>query len=456
MAADSVEEVARVDGRGRHDLADEAQDLLVPDARHGLALEIGALAALDGVGIGRVAGAHGRGDEDQPDHDGRDAADDDRVRPRATSDDGSNDTAVLPDGLTRTGPTVRDLLQAAHPTRPRPSAAAAGCASMPACPRRPSRPGRRRRSGLAGGRCRSVVSIIGLVVVAAAVLVPSGPRHTDADHGAAPRRVSSRRPRRPGSTRSTTATSSTSSVAASAVFDCDDDGRPDLYLAGGSRPAALFRNDSPIGGALRFTRLADPATDLDGGHRRLSRSTSTATASIDLAVLRHGENVLLRGIGDCRFERANETWTFDGGGEWTTAFSATWEAGSSWPTLAIGNYHDAAFTDPDQLCQAQRARAAGCRRRRVRGARARCRRPGARSRCSSATGDHSGQRDLRVSNDHHYYSDASDGEEQLWRIDARRSRRTCTPGTRAGRCCGSGAWASPARTSTATVGRRSS
>ena len=40
-----------------------------------------------------------------------------------------------------------------------------------------------------------------------------------------------------------------------AVFDCNGDGRPDLYLAGGDRPAALYRNDSPVGGALRFTAL---------------------------------------------------------------------------------------------------------------------------------------------------------------------------------------------------------
>ena len=36
------------------------------------------------------------------------------------------------------------------------------------------------------------------------------------------------------------------------MFDCDGDGRPDVYLAGGEQPAALFRNDSPVGGALRF------------------------------------------------------------------------------------------------------------------------------------------------------------------------------------------------------------
>ena len=39
-----------------------------------------------------------------------------------------------------------------------------------------------------------------------------------------------------------------------ATFDCDDDRLPDLYLAGGTDPAALYRNESPVGGALRVRR----------------------------------------------------------------------------------------------------------------------------------------------------------------------------------------------------------
>ena len=58
----------------------------------------------------------------------------------------------------------------------------------------------------------------------------------------------------------------------------------------------------------------------------------------DLVLLRVGENVVMRGLGDCRFERANEAWGFDGGDAWSTAFAATWEKGAEWPTLAIGNY----------------------------------------------------------------------------------------------------------------------
>src|SRR6478609_2385908 len=47
-----------------------------------------------------------------------------------------------------------------------------------------------------------------------------------------------------------------------AVLDCDGDGRPDLYLAGGAGPAVLERNDTPRGGAPHFTAVHDPVTDL--------------------------------------------------------------------------------------------------------------------------------------------------------------------------------------------------
>src|SRR4030095_7065947 len=47
-----------------------------------------------------------------------------------------------------------------------------------------------------------------------------------------------------------------------ATFDCDGDRNPALYFAGGANPAALYRNESPIGGALRFAKVSDPTTDL--------------------------------------------------------------------------------------------------------------------------------------------------------------------------------------------------
>jgi len=91
-----------------------------------------------------------------------------------------------------------------------------------------------------------------------------------------------------------------------ATFDCDGDRKPDLYFAGGANAAALYRNESSIGGALRFARVSEPATDL-GRVLGAYPIDIDGDGLMDLAVIRNGENVLLRGRGDCRFERANET-----------------------------------------------------------------------------------------------------------------------------------------------------
>src|SRR2546428_11790612 len=198
-----------------------------------------------------------------------------------------------------------------------------------------------------------------------------------------------------------------------AVFDCDGDGRPDLYLAGGSGSAALYRNDSPVGGALRFTRLRDPVTDLTAVNGAYPIDID-GDGITDLAVLRNGENVLLRGLGGCRFQRANERWGFSAPTAATMAFSATWEAGATLPTLAFGSYVDPASTDPHQLCfdnQLLRPTAGG-----AAYAPAIPLRPSwcALSMLFSDWG-RSGRMDLRVSNDRHYYL-PTEGQEQLWRI----------------------------------------
>ena len=122
-----------------------------------------------------------------------------------------------------------------------------------------------------------------------------------------------------------------------AAFDCDDDGRSELFFAGGSAPAALYHNDSPTGGALAFTQLASPVTDLDAvtGAYPLDIDGDGHT---DLAVLRAGEDEILRGLGGCRFERADEALGIDDADTWTVAFSATWEGSNELPTLAFGGY----------------------------------------------------------------------------------------------------------------------
>jgi enediyne biosynthesis protein E4 len=208
-----------------------------------------------------------------------------------------------------------------------------------------------------------------------------------------------------------------------AAFDCDDDVRPDLFIAGGSESSALFRNRSSDGGGLAFERIADAATDLTSliGAYPLDID---GDRHVDLAVLRLGENVVLRGLGDCRFERANEELRVDGGDGWTTAFSATWEdPTAALPTLAFGDYQelDASGEWIGECADNALIRPA----------------PGgahygrptrlAPSWCTLSMlfsdWDRSGRRDLRVSNDRHYYRG---GEEQLWRIEKGRPPRLYT------------------------------
>jgi enediyne biosynthesis protein E4 len=200
-----------------------------------------------------------------------------------------------------------------------------------------------------------------------------------------------------------------------AVFDCNGDGRPDVYVAGGASPAALFRNESPVGGALRFVPLADPVTDLTGVTGAYPLDVD-GDGIVDLAVLRAGQSELLRGTGDCRFEPANGPWGIEPTPATTTAFSATWEAGATRPTLAFGNYVDPELTaDGSYQCPANelfRPEATGTRY----GAAI----PLAPGFCSLSMlfsdWDGSGRRDLRVSNDRQYY-DPNAGSEQLWRMD---------------------------------------
>jgi enediyne biosynthesis protein E4 len=198
-----------------------------------------------------------------------------------------------------------------------------------------------------------------------------------------------------------------------AVFDCNGDLVPDVYLAGGNQPAALFQNDTARRSAFVFRRLTDPVTDLVDVTGAYPIDID-GDRQIDLAVLRRGENVLLRALGECRFERANERWGFDGGDAWSTAFSAKWEAASVLPTLAVGNYVEPGETGTtaggtcadNELFRVDATSSVY--------APAIPLSPGW---CTLSIlfsdWDRSGRRDLRITNDRHYYRD---GEEQLWRI----------------------------------------
>ena len=213
-----------------------------------------------------------------------------------------------------------------------------------------------------------------------------------------------------------------------AAFDCDLDGDPDLFFAGGASSARLYRNDSAPG-TLRFTAVDDSEL-VETGVTGAYPLDIDGDGMMDLAVLRLGPNRLYRGLGDCRFARAGGAWGVAGGDGWTTAFSAVWEGDNRLPTLAFGDYVDrdmwAAMHTPFGDSAAGEAPTPACPNNVL-------------FRPASAEAGHyapaiplspghcplsmlfsdwsrAGRPDLRVSNDRFYHEDT--GEEQLWHLGA--------------------------------------
>ncbi len=202
-----------------------------------------------------------------------------------------------------------------------------------------------------------------------------------------------------------------------AVFDCNEDSLPDVYVAGGEAPARLFVNTTPAtGGAVDFTQ----------GNRIPSIQGATGAYPIDingdgyvdLAVLRVGENRLLMGDGTCAFTDGNEDWRFQSGDHWTTAFSATWEAGQNWPTLAFGNYVDRFDPEgPFERCDVNtlyRPDTDGY------GTPTRLEPGFCALSMLFSDWQRSGTAELRISNDRHYY--VQGGYEQMWQLSPLRER----------------------------------
>ncbi len=195
-----------------------------------------------------------------------------------------------------------------------------------------------------------------------------------------------------------------------AAFDCDDDDLPEVYAAGGDAPPVFLRNRSTKDQLIFEEEVYFPLA-LQGvtGAYPIDIDSDGFT---DLVILRERENVLLKGEKDCGFTLFDIG--VDGGDQWTTAFSATWEAGQSLPTLAFGNYVDRGDPKgPFEACdESQLFRPTGasygepiplipgyC----------------ALSMLFSDWG-RTGRADLRVSNDRHYY--VRGGAEQLWAMEA--------------------------------------
>jgi enediyne biosynthesis protein E4 len=195
-----------------------------------------------------------------------------------------------------------------------------------------------------------------------------------------------------------------------AILDCNADARPDLFVAGGTAPAALLVNTTTPKGDITFaTGDFSPITDVTGAYPL----DINGDGVMDLAVLRVGPDVFLQGEPDCKFHDATAEWGLQTGDQWSTAFSATWEKGQSWPTLAIGHYVDRSRPDgPFEACDTNsfyRPQTGGY---------------GVPETLSPgycalsmlfSDWKRNGTPDLRISNDRHYY--VRGGYEEMWHLN---------------------------------------
>lgn len=208
-----------------------------------------------------------------------------------------------------------------------------------------------------------------------------------------------------------------------ASLDCNADRKPDLFIAGGTNPAQLFVNRSITGGDISFEQK-----QIEIASNLLTKVSGAYPMDIDndgfqdIVVLRLGKNLVLKGGPDCTFENAADEFEFDGGRQWTTAFSATFEPEQIYPTLAFGNYvdrsapgspwgtcHDNVLMRPDDGAGGPTYSVPELL---------------TPSHCTLSMvftdWDRSGRRDLRVTNDRQYYRG---GQEQLWRMETGRPAR---------------------------------
>jgi enediyne biosynthesis protein E4 len=207
-----------------------------------------------------------------------------------------------------------------------------------------------------------------------------------------------------------------------AAFDCSGDGLPEVYVTAGVNKAKFYRNRSARGGPIKLQeeRSGLELTNAIGAYPL----DVDGDGNTDLVVLRVGEVQVFKGLGACKFERANAAWGVQSSNGWHSAFSATWMRGQSWPTLAIGTYLDRSKPEfPWGNCTAGMLL-----------------RPQADSKkfappVALAPGhcalsmlfsdwNRSGEAALRVSNDREYYKD---GQEQLWSIKPTEAPTLYTP-----------------------------
>ena len=199
-----------------------------------------------------------------------------------------------------------------------------------------------------------------------------------------------------------------------AVFDCNSDGLPDIFAAGGENPASLIRND----GDFKFsTVVMSDVLGVTGAYP----IDINADGYVDLFVMRAGENIVLRGEGDCQFSEASKEWRIPPGNAWTTGFTAWWDD-DGLPVFALGNYVDRTNPDgPFEACddnQILRPVPNGTTSSFEIAYSATDLTPGFCPLSILAANDARGRPTLRLSNDRHYY--VKGGYEQMWDMTDRR------------------------------------
>jgi hypothetical protein len=205
------------------------------------------------------------------------------------------------------------------------------------------------------------------------------------------------------------------------AFDCNQDRMPDLYFSGGSSSAALYINKSEPSGKLKFVAAEQSALSIDKvlGSYPIDIDND---GHLDIVTLRVGENQIFRGGPDCQFTKANASWSFDGGRAWSTAFSATFESGNDFPTLAVGNYVDrTAPGSPWGTCHDNELHRPTSDKDKPDYTNPMPLSPGYCALSLLFTDwNKSGTDALRITNDRHYYRG---GQEQMWRMNSGRYPR---------------------------------
>ena len=130
-----------------------------------------------------------------------------------------------------------------------------------------------------------------------------------------------------------------------AFFDCDDDGRLDLYFVNAAAPAALYRNE----GNGHFTDRTAAAGVGDSGYGMgVVAADFDGDGDQDLYITSYGPNLLYRNEGAGRF--ADLTRSFGAGDEGfgTGAAVGDWDLDGDLD-LYVANYLDCR-ADPDRAC----------------------------------------------------------------------------------------------------------